>query len=291
MGGDRAMRYRVIMQTNALSYPAIGELLRTWRQRRHLSQLQLACDANISTRHMSFLESGRSRPSREMLLHLTERLEVPLRDRNTMLMAAGYAPVYSQRPLSDPALQQARKALELVVSGHEPYHALAIDRHWNLVTANRMLPPLLKGVGAHLMAPPVNVLRLSLHPDGLASRILNLSEWRGHLLARLRHQIDATADPQLVSLLEELNGYPEPERSAPMPHDPYAGVVVPLRLRSDLGVLSLFSTTTVFGTPRDVTLAELAIESFFPADSDTTERLRSYEMPSDTARSAAGAAS
>ncbi len=176
----------------------VGTLLRAWRQRRHFSQLALACEADVSARHVSFLETGRAQPSREMLLHLAERLEVPLRERNSLLVAAGYAPVYSERSLDDSALREARAAIELVLTGHEPYPALAIDRHWTLVSANRAVNPLLAGVTPGLMRPPINVLRLSLHPDGLASRIANLAQWRAHLLARLRHQISVTADQTLA---------------------------------------------------------------------------------------------
>jgi transcriptional regulator with XRE-family HTH domain len=251
----------------------VGTLLRTWRQRRHLSQLDLALDVQISPRHMSFMETGRSLPSREMVLRLSERLAIPLRERNTLLVAAGYAPVYRERRLEDPALSEARTAIELVLKGHEPYPALAIDRHWNLLSANRVVAPLLDGVATELLRPPVNVLRLSLHPSGLAPRIANLEEWRAHLLARLRHQIDVTADLTLSELLKERCTYPGVD-AQPAGASEYAGVLVPLRLNSHDGCLSLFSTTTLFGTPMDITLAELAIESFFPADAATAEALR-----------------
>jgi transcriptional regulator with XRE-family HTH domain len=271
----------------------IGDLLRTWRQRRHLSQLELAIAADISTRHVSFMETGRSLPSREMLLHLAERLAIPLRERNPLLLSAGYAPAYSERKLDDPALQQVRKAVDLVLAGHEPYPALAVDRHWSLVSANTAVGSFLEGVEAHLLQPPMNVLRLGLHPGGLASRIENFGEWRAHVLTRLRHQIDATADPVLVELLAELEGYPATagggasavEGAGVDSHvgneiadghahnNPYGSVVVPLRLRTSQGTLAFFSTTTVFGTPLDITLAELAIESFFPADAQTAKML------------------
>ncbi|MGQ9367883.1 helix-turn-helix domain-containing protein [Azospirillum sp. ST 5-10] len=249
----------------------VGELLRTWRQRRRLSQLDLACDANISTRHLSFLETGRSRPSRDMVLHLAEHLELPLRERNALLVAAGFAPVFAERPLADPALAAARRAVDLVLAGHEPYPALAVDRHWHLVAANRATGRLMAGLAPALLEAPVNVLRLSLHPDGLAPRIANLSEWRAHLLARLASQHAATADPALAALLDELNAYPVP--ATERPHGDYGGIVVPFRLVADGRVLSFFSTTTVFGTPLDVTLAELAIEAFFPADPETAEAM------------------
>jgi transcriptional regulator with XRE-family HTH domain len=254
----------------------VGEHLREWRQRRRLSQLALACDAEISTKHLSFLETGRAQPSREMVLRLADRLEVPLREQNVLLVSAGYAPVFAERPLADPALQAARHAIDLVLSGHEPYPALAVDRHWTMVTANSAVQRLLAGVDPAMLVPPVNVLRLSLHPGGLAPRIANLAEWRAHLLARLRRQIDVSADLGLVDLLNELSSYPKPAMPPgrkPAPIDD-VGVVVPFRLATDGGVLSFISTTTVFGTPVDITLSELAIESFFPADAATAEALR-----------------
>jgi transcriptional regulator with XRE-family HTH domain len=253
----------------------VGDLLREWRQRRHLSQLSLACEADISTRHLSFLETGRSLPSRDMLLHLADRLEIPLRERNVLLIAAGYAPVFPERPLEDPALQAARKAVDLVLAGHEPYPALAIDRHWTLIASNNAVLPMLAGIDLSLLQAPVNVLRLGLHPAGLAPRIANLAEWRTHLLERLRRQIEVTADPVLKELLNELCSYPIPDGARAEAADgrDYASVVVPLRLATEDGVLSLISTTTVFGTPVDITLSELAIESFFPADAATSEAL------------------
>ncbi len=256
----------------ATSVQPVGELLRTWRQRRRLSQLDLACEADISTRHLSFLETGRATPSRDMVLHLAERLEVPLRERNRLLLAAGYAPVYPERPLADPALAAARQAVEQVLAGHEPYPALAVDRHWTLVSANRAVGRLTGDVDPALLAPPVNVLRLGLHPNGLAPRIANFAEWRAHLLARLRQQIDATADLRLSALHDELAAYPVPPGRRPPPDAP--GIVVPLRLDTAAGLLNLVSTITVFGTPVDVTLSELAVESFFPADPETTAILR-----------------
>jgi len=252
----------------------VGRQLREWRQRRRMSQLDLALEAEISTRHLSFVETGKAQPSRDMVLHLCEQLDVPLRERNALLVAAGYAPTFPQRSLEDPALRQARAAVDLVLKGHEPFPALAVDRHWTLVAANGAVAPLLAGAAAELLHPPVNVLRLSLHPQGLAPRIANLPEWRAHILERLRHQIDVTADATLAVLLEELRDYPAPRTQRPVAPEQYGGVVVPLRLASEAGVLSFFSTTTVFGTPVDVTLAELAIEAFFPADAATAEMLR-----------------
>jgi transcriptional regulator with XRE-family HTH domain len=253
----------------------VGELLRAWRNRRRLSQLDLALEAENSTRHLSFVETGRSLPSRDMVLHLAERLDVPLRERNVLLHAAGYAPVYPERPLADPALESGRKAVELLLRAHEPYPALAVDRHWTLVAANDAVARLLGGADQALLRPPVNVLRLSLHPAGLAPRIANLVEWRSHLLARLRQQIDASADPVLIELMEELRAYPVSDRGLGAgEHDDTAAMVVPLRLATDGGTLNLFSATTVFGTPVDVTLAEIALETFFPADAATADALR-----------------
>jgi transcriptional regulator with XRE-family HTH domain len=262
--------------TQTTSAQTIGNHLRDWRQRRRLSQLDLALEAEISTKHLSFLETGRAQPSREMVLRLAEHLDVPLRERNVLLVSAGYAPVFPQRPLADPALEAARKAVDLVLKGHEPYPALAVDRHWTLLAHNAAVPPLLAGADAALLAPPVNVLRLSLHPKGLAPRIENLGEWRAHILARLHQQIDATADAVLIKLMDELAAYPVPAaaRHKGNVNSDYAGVVVPLRLRVEAGTLSLFSTTTIFGTPVDITLSELAIESFFPADAASADMLR-----------------
>jgi transcriptional regulator with XRE-family HTH domain len=255
----------------------VGTQLREWRQRRHLSQLDLACEAEISTKHLSFVETGRSQPSREMVLHLAELLDVPLRARNAMLVAAGFAPVFPERAFDDPALGVARRAVDLVLAGHEPYPAVAIDRHWTLMAANGPALRLLGGADPTLLQPPINVLRLTLHPTGLASRILNYSEWRLHVLTRLRRQIETTADPILAELAAELESYPVPETSVATPGSDaaeFAGVVVPMRYQTEIGVLAFFSTTTIFGTPVDITLSELGIEAFFPADAATAELLR-----------------
>ena len=261
------------------SIQPVGDLLREWRQRRRMSQLDLALEAEISTKHLRFLETGRSLPSRDMVLNLAERLDVPLRDRNVLLLAAGFAPVFRERPLEDPALQAARKAIDLVLAGHEPYPAIAVDRHWTLVASNRAVAPLLAGVDPALLRPPVNVLRLSLHPAGLAPRTANLAEWRGHLLERLRRQITISADPVLLQLLGELRGYPAPPTAAAESDGEHPAVVVPFQLITEAGVLAFFSTTTVFGTPVDITLSELALESFFPADAATAEILRRLTQP------------
>lgn len=284
---DCVRAFAMIISMSTLSQPQasptasrpVGELLRDWRQRRRMSQLLLATEADISTRHLSFVESGRALPSREMVMHLAERLDVPLRARNTLLEAAGYAPLFRERPLSDPQLAAAREAVELVLKGHEPYPALAIDRHWTIVAANGALAPLVGAASAALLAAPVNALRLSLHPEGIASSIVNWHAWRAHVLARLQRQIEVSGDGTLAALREELTAYPTPPGAQTEQEDGNAAlnqIAVPLRLRTPLGVLSFFSTTTVFGTPVDVTLSELAIEAFFPADPQTAAALRAY---------------
>jgi transcriptional regulator with XRE-family HTH domain len=247
----------------------VGGLLREWRQRRRLSQLDLACEADISTRHLSFVETGRAQPSREMLLHLAEQLEIPMRDRNVLLVAAGYAPVFPERALKDPALAAARAAIDLVLERQKPYPAFALDRHWRVVVSNEALPALYEGVAPDLLEPPINGMRLSLHPHGLAPRIANLAEWRAHLLFRLHRQVELTADPVLIDLLREVSLYPAsagpPVAATGLEH----AVAVPFRLRTAEGLLSFFSMTTIFGTPVDVMLSELALELFFPADDET----------------------
>jgi transcriptional regulator with XRE-family HTH domain len=255
------------MQTETLP---VGEQLRAWRSRRRLSQLDLALDAEISARHLSFVETGRSRPSRKMLLRLAERLAIPARDRNTLLVAAGFAPALPERALDDPALADARRAVDLVLKAYEPYPALAVDRHWQMIAANAAVAPLLSGVAPHLLAPPVNVLKLSLHPEGVAPRIVNLSEWRAHILHRLERQIEASADAVLIALLAELRVYPGGSARS---EDRHGGVAVPLVLRAGQASLSFLSTTTMFGTPIDITLSELAIEAFLPADAQTAALL------------------
>jgi transcriptional regulator with XRE-family HTH domain len=260
-----------------MSHPTrpIGDLIREWRQRRRLSQLDLACDAEISTKHLSFLESGRAQPSREMLLHLADRMAIPLRDRNVMLRAAGFAPTYRERTLEDPDFQLARQSIDLILSMHEPNPALAVDRHWTMAAANKAVGALIAGVDPLLLRPPVNVIRLSLHPAGLAPRIINLVEWRHHIIVRLRQQIETTGDSVLADLVEEVRDYPLPPGPAgqtkPQDHDV---VAVPFRLATVHGPLSFYSTTTVFGTPVDITLSELAIEAFFPADQATVAIMR-----------------
>lgn len=268
-------RYDPHMEMNAPLAPSVGDILRTWRQRRRFSQLDLASEAEISSRHLSFVETGRANASREMLLHLAQCLEMPLGERNTLLIAAGYAPVYPRRALDDPAMHAVRETIDILLRAHEPNPALVIDRHWNLVAANRVLPVLLAGVSPALLAPPVNVLRLAVHPDGLASRIINARDYVGFLVARLRHEVAVSGDPVLTELLEELGAWRheqgwdvrEAETSA------IHGIAVPFRIRTDLGILSFLGTTTVFGTATDITVSELTIESFFPLDSATRDAL------------------
>jgi transcriptional regulator with XRE-family HTH domain len=251
----------------------VGPLLREWRRRRRLSQLDLALEAGVSARHLSFVETGRARPSAEMVVHLAEQLDVPLRDRNQLLLAAGYAPAYGQRGLDEPEMGPVRDALERVLKGHEPYPALVVDRHWGMVAANGAIAVLLEGVAEHLLEPPVNVLRLGLHPEGVAPRIANLPEWRAHLLDRLGRQAVVSGDPALAALHDELSSYPGGD---PAPaHDLAAGeIAVPLRLRAGDRELSFISTITTFGTAVDVTLSELSVEAFFPADDATAALLR-----------------
>jgi transcriptional regulator with XRE-family HTH domain len=253
----------------AVATMGVGPLLRDWRRRRHLSQLDLALDAGVSARHLSFVETGRARPSAEMVLHLAERLGVPLRERNRLLLAAGHAPVFDQRDLDDPEMTPIRQALQLILDGHDPFPAVVVDGAWEMVAANRAVGLLTEGVAPELLEPPLNVLRVSLHPEGLAPRIANLGEWRAHLLERLERQIALTADPALKSLLEELEGYPGPAARGGMPegHE----LAVPLRLRTDAGELAFISTIATFGTAVEVTSSELSIESFFPADQLTAD--------------------
>ena len=248
----------------------IGVLIREWRTRRRMSQLDLASEADVSQRHLSFIESGRAQPSRDMILKLSEPLDIPLRQRNRLLMAAGFAPSFGERPLGHPSLAPAFAAVESVLKGHEPNPALAVDRHMNMVAGNGMVAPFLKGIAEpSLLASPVNMMRLSLHPKGLAPRIVNIAEWRAHLLARLRRLIEATGDPVLEELEAEMLTYPSGVTRTRTVHDEGTAIVHPLRIKMNDLVLSFISTISVFGTPLDVTLSELAIESFFPADEET----------------------
>jgi transcriptional regulator with XRE-family HTH domain len=262
------------MSSPVADRPRIGTLLRDWRVRRRMSQQDLALEAGVSARHVSFVETGRSKPSADMVIQLAEHLEVPLRDRNTLLLAAGFAPAYAQRDLDEPEMGPVREAIDRVLRGHEPYPAVVVDRHWGLVAANRAVPLLIGGAADHLLEPPVNVLRLSLHPEGMAPRIVNLGEWRAHLLDRLGRQAVVSGDPALFALHEELAGYPGGE-GGHVPDLEAGAIAVPLRLRTDDGELAFISTATTFGTATDVTVSELAIESFFPADDATGRSLTS----------------
>jgi transcriptional regulator with XRE-family HTH domain len=250
--------------------PSAGALLREWRERRKLTQRQLASQSAVSARHLSFIETGRARPSREMLLHLAERLEVPLRERNRLLLAAGFAPAFGEHSLEARELAPVREALERFLTAHEPYPALVVDRHWNVVALNRGISYITRGVAADLFAPPRNALRIALHPEGLAPRTRNLADWSGDLIAQLRREIETTHDPDLESLYEELLTYPGmstalSRASPPTPHE----IMLMHELRIDDTDLAFFCTFTTFGTARDLTLAELTILAFYPADSKT----------------------
>ena len=252
---------------------AFGAQLRDWRQRRRLSQLDLAAEAELSTRHLSFVETGRAKPSRDMVLRLADALELPLRSRNALLIAAGYAPSFPERPLDDAAQAEARQLVQRILEAHMPFPALAVDRHWQLIVHNQAAGALMGGASPQLLERPINVLRLSLHPDGLAPQIANLADWKRHILERLRHQFSQSGDAELEALIEELRSYPAPASKSPAANSA-ALIAVPMILNSPVGQLSFISTTTMFGTPVEVTLSELAIETFFPADAETAERLR-----------------
>jgi transcriptional regulator with XRE-family HTH domain len=255
--------------------PRVGHLLRDWRQRRRRSQLDLAVEAEVSARHLSFVETGRSRPSRELVLHLAEHLEVPLRDRNSLLLAAGYAPSYRERSLDTEELEPVRQAIDKILSGHEPFPAVVVDRYWNIVSANGALLSLLGSVvNARLLEPPANALRIALHPDGLAPHIENLVEYADHLLARLDRQASTAGSDEMRELAQELRSYPGIP-TAPTSHgDVVDRLFAPLVLRLEgRPRLTFFSTIATFGTALDVTVAELAIEQFFPADRATAAAL------------------
>lgn len=256
-----------------MNTPALGQLLRDWRSRRRMSQMDLALDSEISTRHLSFIETGRARPSAATVERLAECLQVPHRARNALLVAAGHAPEFAERALDSEAMAGVRAIVEHVLRGHEPYPALAVDRHWKMISANGAIGVLIEQVAPVLLAPPVNVLRIALHPDGLAPQIVNFDEWRAHILHRLDLQIEASADAELTALREELAGYDRQanDNHAPIQHD---AVAVPLVLDTVAGRISFVTTVTVFGTPLDITLSELAIEAFFPADKASAELLR-----------------
>jgi transcriptional regulator with XRE-family HTH domain len=259
------------------SQPRVGPLLREWRKLRRRTQLDLALDAGISARHLSFLETGRSRPSPEMVLLLAEHLEVPIRERNHLLLAAGHAPAIPELSMRDPELAPVREALDLILTGHEPYPAVVVDRGWNLVAANSAMRALAAWVDPALLEPPVNVMRVGLHPRGLAAWTVNLGEVRSYFLGRLRRQVAITGDEGLASLLQEVAGYPAPEHDDDRTgEEAVRNIITPLmQFRSpDGGELSLFATVATFGTAVEVTTSELSIELAFPADAATAEALR-----------------
>ncbi|MER5890703.1 helix-turn-helix transcriptional regulator [Streptomyces sp. NPDC001941] len=253
----------------------VGPLLRGWRERRRLSQLELALRADSSARHISFVETGRSRPSEEMVLRLAEHLEVPVRERNALLLAAGYAPRFTETPLSDPSLDTLRTGIEALLTGYEPYPALVVDATYEVIAANRGITMLLDGLPEHLLTPPLNAMRITLHPEGLARRILNPAEWRGHLLAQMERQIALARSPALKELYEEVAAYPVREDAGGEDPAPYPYFALPLRIEHEGHVLSFVSSISTFNTPMDVTVAELAIETLLPADPATVKYLRS----------------
>jgi transcriptional regulator with XRE-family HTH domain len=247
-----------------------GALLRRWREQRRVTQSDLALGAGSSTRHLSCLETGKSQPSREIIARLAEHLDIPLRDRNTLLLAAGFAPAFRERSLAE--LAAAKTAIDRILKAHKPYPAFAVDRHWNVVLSNAALPQLYEGCSADLLRPPVNAVRLILHPAGMGPRIVNFAEWRAHTMHVLRNQIEARADPVIQGLLAEVAAYPIPRDSeVPENYDASRRFATPLRISTRLGTLSFLNTLTVFGTPNDVTLAELALEMLFPADGQTVQ--------------------
>ncbi|MEU3563632.1 helix-turn-helix transcriptional regulator [Kitasatospora sp. NPDC006786] len=279
----------------------VGPLLRGWRERRQLSQLQLALRADSSARHLSFVENGRSRPSRELVLRLAEQLDVPVRERNTLLLAAGYAPHYRETPLDDPSMAALRGGLERLLAAHDPYPAVVVDGSFRVLAANRSLGLLINGVAPHLLEPPFNAIRVTLHPDGLAPRIVNLPQWRQHLLERMERQLELVRAEPLRRLYEEVRGYPEPpvedpaggpDGNGPAGNGPAAGgpvtggpavdgfpFALPMRIRHEGRVLSFLSTIATFNTPVDVTVSELAMETFLPADTETARFLQAAVGP------------
>jgi len=256
--------------------PGVGDLLRDWRQRRRLSQMDLSNEAEVSARHLSFVETGRSKPSRELVLHLAEHLDVPLRERNALLLAAGYAPAYRERSLDEAEMDPVREALDRILGGHEPYPAVIVDRRWDIVSANTpALALFTAGVAPHLLEPPINVYRLGLHPEGLAPRVRNMGEYSAHLLTQLQRDVTLSGDPALAELLDEVRGYPDLTHPASLEVDPARMLFLPMEFTAADGTeLTLFSTLATFGTALDITVAELSIEAFFPADTPTAEALR-----------------
>jgi transcriptional regulator with XRE-family HTH domain len=266
----------MLVYRGGVAAPTVGELLREWRARRHRSQLDVAVDVGVSSRHLSFVETGRARPSPELVLAVAAQLDVPLRERNTLLLAAGYAPRFAATPLDDASMAAVRAALRRLLDAHDPYPGVVLDRCWNVVAANAAAGALTAALPPALTGPPVNVFRASLHPDGLAARTVNFAEWAGYLIATLRRLVVRTADPALERVLAEVTGYDNV--AALLSHAGWppeeAPLLVPCRLLMGGAELSLFSTLTTFGTPRDITLDELAVELFFPADEPTERALR-----------------
>ena len=264
-----------------MSQAGVGPLLREWRERRRLTQLELALEAGVSARHLSFVETGRSQPGRELLLGVLEHLHLPFREQNHILLAAGHAPAFPERALDDPELAPVREAIEVILNGHEPYPAVAVDRTWNLVAANPAMLALaeLVDIDPQLLEPPINVIRVGLHPRGLASVMVNLGDWHAHWLARLRRQLAATGDEQLAALIEEVASYPAPEPERELAWTTEGSEMLgPVKLRTPGGgTLSFFGMFATFDTPFEVTSSELAIELLFPADRTTTEALASSQ--------------
>ncbi|MFF2774591.1 helix-turn-helix domain-containing protein [Streptomyces sp. NPDC058052] len=263
--------------TTVVSDTGVGALLRGWRERRRMSQLELALRADSSARHISFVETGRSRPSEEMILKLAEHLDVPVRDRNALLLAGGYAPRYAESTLDAPELETLREGIDRLLQGYDPYPALVVDGSYTVVAANRAIGLLIAGLPEHLLTPPMNVMRITLHPEGLAPRIRNLREWRGHLLAQMERQIAYARSDALRAVYEEVAAYPLPEAHPGDAEDPepFPYFALPLQIEHDGRVLSFVSSISTFNTPMDVTVAELAIETMLPADPATVEYLRS----------------
>jgi transcriptional regulator with XRE-family HTH domain len=266
---------------------SVGARLREWRDRRRLTQLEVALDAGISARHLSFVETGRSKPGRELLLRVLERLEVPFREQNQLLLAAGHAPAFPERPLENPELAPVREALEVILRRHEPYPAVVVDRAWNLVATNAPMAALAAAVEIDpaLLEPPINVMRVGLHPRGLAPLMVNLGDWHAHWIERLKRQLATTGDPELAALIEEISGYPAPEPERDVSSDlPGEEILGPVKVRSPGGgELSFFGMFAGFDTPFEVTTSELALELLFPADAATAEALESLPSDSDSA--------
>ncbi|MDB5829460.1 MAG: family transcriptional regulator, partial [Variovorax sp.] len=253
----------------------LGDRLRKWRERRHLSQMALALQAEVSTRHLSFVETGRAQPGRDLVLRLADELEIPLRERNQLLMAAGFAPVFGQRDFDDPAFDPVRSIIDITLERHKPFPAYVIDRHWNVVRSNSAVQELYEGVSAALMGPTANVVRIMLHPEGMAPRIHNLAVWRSHLLGEVRRQFELTADPTLGALLREAAAYPTWGADGDAPAIEWSGgPAVPLDIETSLGRLSFIGAVTVFGSPVDVTLEEIALELMHPANDFTDRAVR-----------------